>query len=250
VPWPGHRGSSSRSTCSVWVGGIDPCAAGTWGGCQAFHRSRRVRGVFGLECIHSPWSCITDSEVMQLSQFSTRTLFKMFRLQWVLGASLLACACYDSHHDRAKGSVVSPDCSVADGGCERADASAVSPVCGHISAPEPEPCDPNDAACAPPGRQALYQSCSGSSDECGDEPNTKCAAYTQLGKNLFCAAYCEDDSACPTLPGFKAACNLAWCALLCNHGACPDGMICIADFPFKDCAGRDRGLKSVCVPAD
>lgn len=94
-----------------------------------------------------------------------------------------------------------------------------------------QPCDANQRACTSLG------------------PNTLCASYTTEPENSFCAPFCRIDEACPTIEGFGAACNFYWCAVLCEDGRCPTGMICQPGATFIDTQGVERGVQDVCVIA-
>lgn len=93
-----------------------------------------------------------------------------------------------------------------------------------------------------------YQACDGDPAQC-ELPNGNCARYTDDRRNAFCAPYCEGAQDCPRIPGYDAACNFAWCAVLCDDGACPDGMVCVHDSAFIDSTGAKQGRKDVCVTA-
>jgi hypothetical protein len=93
-----------------------------------------------------------------------------------------------------------------------------------------------------------YQPCE-SHSEC-EGSNDNCAAYVATGGHTFCAPFCVDDASCPAVPGFAAACNFAWCAVLCDDGVCPDGMSCQRSVTFVDNTGRSTGTRDVCVVGD
>ncbi len=102
-------------------------------------------------------------------------------------------------------------------------------------------CDSEDAV-------DRYQACYGESERCL-ELNSNCSGYTEDKAKSFCAKLCGSDEDCPTLDGFEAACNFAWCALLCDDAECPDGMECVQDVDFIDRDGNSRGPRDVCVIA-
>ena len=166
----------------------------------------------------------------------------VFLRHCILCASVLLGACYASHGRSEAEEPPEPAPEVE------------ASVCGDPAARQraQEVCDYSvrdpDRRCPESGRKAVYQSCERGIDICGDDPDIKCAATTGDPENLFCAPYCETDADCPTFRGYAAACNLAWCALLCKRGECPDGMRCVPEFPFLDCIGGDRGTRSICVP--
>lgn len=80
-----------------------------------------------------------------------------------------------------------------------------------------------------------------------EAPVNMCVSYTESEDQRFCARECDENSDCPVLPGFASACNFAWCAVLCDDGSCPLGMICVEGFPFLDREGRGLGPHDVCV---
>jgi hypothetical protein len=183
--------------------------------------------------------CSAMMRVVQLSNVSRAPSAGWF---WILAGSLFLSGCYDSHRFQRRASARSkPDCSgQADGsvppGCPSIDAGSASENCGPDDPAQAEECDPKSSDpninC---GRPTIYQSCSDGVEVCADEPNAKCAAYTQDRTSVFCAPFCKADSDCPRLPGYQAACNLA-------------DMKCVEDLPFRDCIAADRGTRSVCVP--
>lgn len=188
-------------------------------------------------------------------QLTSAAVLKLSSLVWWMGCLVMSSACYAAHAEvDAPEPEPAPACSEADGECGRPDEQEMAPYCAHpLRPPRIDRCDPGvsdvDRSCARPAPQATYESCATGQDVCSADPDAKCAAYTDNPANSFCAAYCESDDDCPTLPGFKAACNLAWCALLCAKGRCPDDMVCVRDLHFRDCVAADRGFLSVCVPS-
>jgi hypothetical protein len=98
------------------------------------------------------------------------------------------------------------------------------------------------------GTSSAYQPCDPTTNNCSGD-NALCASYVADAGAEFCAPFCQFDALCPSVPGYQAGCNLAWCALLCNEGRCPTGMTCLRDVPFVDFQGNDRGPRDVCVTA-
>ena len=160
------------------------------------------------------------------------------RCAWIISCLALASACYAQRNEA--------DESARHLG-QTSDAGACG--CGDGVVAAAEECDPEapgwqgrcDASC----KRTLYQACASPEDCSG--LNSNCAAYTNDPGRPFCATYCERDADCPALPGFRAVCNFAWCAVPCDHGACPNHMLCLPDQRVLDHAGTARGEMSVCV---
>jgi hypothetical protein len=127
----------------------------------------------------------------------------------------------------------------------------VSPGCGDGEVGHDEECDPTvdgwQDVCDDHCRRTSYASCSDPS-QCPGE-NSNCAGYTSELGEPFCADFCASDDACTALPGFRAVCNFAWCALACDEGTCPNGMKCVPDMAWLDTSGQSRGGLDVCVIA-
>lgn len=123
--------------------------------------------------------------------------------------------------------------------------------CGDGVVAPTEECDPAadgwGAACTESCTRVPYHKCE-SQEECGD-PNSSCAAFRATAGSQLCAEFCVDASSCPTLPGYAASCNFAWCGLLCNDGQCPNGMDCERGFPAVDGQGIQHGTYDLCVIA-
>jgi hypothetical protein len=102
--------------------------------------------------------------------------------------------------------------------------------------------------CDGAGKRTFYTHCDYNDLSCRG-PNQLCSAYRSDPSSYFCAPYCDDDAACPTIPGFRAACNFAWCVVLCREHSCPSGMVCIQHAPFLDRAGEPIESQDVCVIA-
>lgn len=121
--------------------------------------------------------------------------------------------------------------------------------CGDGVVAADEECDPAapgwEAACDDACKRTQYQACQAPEDCAGEM--ALCAAYTRDPGQLFCGAYCETDDECIALPGFRTVCNFAWCVVLCDDGACPHGMTCVADQSLVDHAGHPYGMAGVCV---
>lgn len=124
-------------------------------------------------------------------------------------------------------------------------------TCGDGVVAPTEECDPAAPGwgdyCSPTCERTVYRACSAHED-CS-EPVANCAAFTNEPQNQVCAAFCEDASGCPVLPGFDSACDFAWCAVTCRSGVCPNEMRCEPDFPLLDKQGQSVGTVDVCVAA-
>lgn len=132
-----------------------------------------------------------------------------------------------------------------------ADSGTEDALCGNGVIDSNEQCDPATPGwsmlCNQSCQRTLYETCDETAT-CGGL-NALCASYVAEPGTQFCAPFCQNDAACPVIPGFQAACNLAWCAPLCNDfGQCPNGMACIRDVTFLDFQGNPRGPRSVCAP--
>lgn len=132
-----------------------------------------------------------------------------------------------------------------------ADSGTDDALCGNGVIDSDEQCDPStpgwSTLCDQSCHRTIYETCEDSTS-CGGA-NALCASYVAEPSSQFCAPFCRTDLACPVIPGFQAACNLAWCAPLCNDfGQCPNGMACIHDVDFLDFQGNPRGTRSVCSP--
>jgi hypothetical protein len=131
-----------------------------------------------------------------------------------------------------------------------ADSGTAGPLCGNGFVDGAEECDPSalgwrevcDANC----QRNAYEPCTDSVAECGGN-NALCASYAAEVGSQFCADFCKTAADCPVLPGFRAECNLAWCAVLCDFGRCPAGMTCLRDVELLDFAGNSRGSRDVCI---
>ena len=124
-------------------------------------------------------------------------------------------------------------------------------LCGNGTIDSNEQCDPStpgwSALCDQSCQRTVYENCDDTAS-CGGS-NALCASYVAQPGTQFCAPFCQTDTACPVVPGFQAACNLAWCAVLCNDfGQCPNGMACIREVTFLDFQGNERDPRSVCAP--
>lgn len=94
-----------------------------------------------------------------------------------------------------------------------------------------------------------YEPCLADPHACNEaDPNALCASYTSDPANSFCAPFCRTDGECPVVEGFGVVCNFAWCAVLCEDGRCPDGMVCVPSAVVLDWEGRPRTDSDVCVP--
>jgi len=135
-------------------------------------------------------------------------------------------------------------------GSQTADSATTAAICscGDGKVDPDEECDPRAAgwsqACDERCQRTVYEACE-HTEECPGL-NSLCAAYTNA-PGLFCADYCENDAACPLLPGYGAVCNFAWCALRCADGACPNGMSCLRDQAVIDTMGESKGNADICV---
>lgn len=132
-----------------------------------------------------------------------------------------------------------------------ADSGTGEVLCGNGTIDSTEQCDPTtpgwSSLCDANCKRTLYEPCEESSSCSGD--NALCAAYATGSDTQFCAPFCQTDTACPVVPGFQAACNFVWCALLCNDfGQCPNGMACVREATFLDAQGNERGTRDVCAP--
>ena len=124
------------------------------------------------------------------------------------------------------------------------------PKCGDGVLDANEECDPSaegwaescDSAC----KRTIYNHCYVEEGAC-TKLNQLCAAYVPEPESRFCADYCEHDSECTGLPGFRAQCNFAWCVVVCDDGQCPNGMRCVPNMVLLDHEGDTRGTEAVCV---
>ena len=98
------------------------------------------------------------------------------------------------------------------------------------------------------GERTIYAHCDDNDLSCPG-PNELCSGYRSDPSSYFCAPYCDDDAACPTIPGFGAACNFAWCVVLCREHSCPSGMVCVPQAQFANHAGEPIDSRDVCVIA-
>lgn len=160
-------------------------------------------------------------------------------------AGTLACDSREPEDGMTSRALRAPDAS---GDAE--DAGRPDPTtCGNGRVAWNEECDPAapgwEQACDSTCRRSEYQPCE-RTEQCPGL-NALCAAYGKPPGSMFCAEYCETDAACPGLPGFQSVCNFAWCAVRCNAGACPNGMICNRDQPILDRNGKSRGMADICV---
>jgi hypothetical protein len=112
-----------------------------------------------------------------------------------------------------------------------------------------EQCDPGasnwsgkcDALC----KRTIYQACM-TIDDCPSGNNCAQWAAATTGFNT-CAPTCTSDASCPSAPPYASACNLAYCALLCNNRTCPFGMVCAPGVTFLNSSGTMTGTRDVCI---
>jgi hypothetical protein len=140
---------------------------------------------------------------------------------------------------------------VASSTLQQTEDAGLSDACGDGQLGADEECDPSvdgwEELCSDSCRRTVYFKCE-TSLECAGL-NSNCSGYSREIPGQFCADYCEADSMCPDLPGFRAICNFAWCALRCQDGACPNGMTCIPEQTVLDHEGKHRSSTDICVPS-